>query len=86
MARYNSEVHWRDAARSPKFFGIDGKAAIPLMFFLLHMRLWTFVLTLSCAIFFAILSHFGFSFRVFLIRVRGVLGGRHKVARPWWRR
>ena len=85
MAKYTSDTHWRDAARPTKFFGIDAKAALPLLVFLMYARLWTFIAAIICTIFFGILSHYGFTFRVFLVRIRGFLAGPHKTARPWWR-
>ncbi len=84
MSRYTTDANWRDAARPAKFFGIDAKAAMPLLLFLLHMRLWTLLMTIGFTFFFGILSHFGFTFRVFIVRFRCFLAGRHKLAKPWW--
>lgn len=85
MARIQTEPHWRDSARNARFFLIDARAAFPLLIFLLHIRVWTFVLALVAMAFFGLLEHYGFSLIVFLRWVRTVLAGNHKVAIPWWK-
>jgi intracellular multiplication protein IcmT len=75
---------WRDSARRTRFLGIDGQSAFPLLFFLLHIRWWTFIVALSATLFFTILERYGFSVVVFGRFIRGILGGRRKYARPWW--
>lgn len=78
-------VYWRDSARAPRFFGMDARAAFPLLFFLLHIRLWTFALAILMTIFFAALERYGFSLSVFFRWFRSTLAGRRKSANPWWR-
>ncbi|HCU04768.1 MAG: phosphoesterase [Gammaproteobacteria bacterium GWE2_42_36] len=78
------DAHWRDSARPVRFFFIDGKAAFPLVLFLLHIRLWTFIIALTCSIFFTVLSHFGFSPIVFLRWLRNFIAGDRKAAYPSW--
>ena len=78
-------VHWRDSARTPRFYFIDGRAAFPMLIFLLHIRLWTFVLASIATMFFSLLERYGFSFMVFLRWLRGFLGGGRKMALPWWK-
>lgn len=77
---------WRDTARSTRFFFIDYRAAFPLLLFLLHIRLWTFVVVLLviCALYG--LERYGFTVPIFLRIFRGWLAGPRKVARPWWRK
>lgn len=77
-------AHWRDSARMAKFFFVDARAAIPLLFFLLHIRLWTFLLALSITLFFATLQRFGFTLPVFMRWIRVFLGGNFRYSRPWW--
>ncbi len=77
-------AYWRDSARTPRFFMIDARAAFPLLLFLLHIRLWTFILALIATAFFAALERYGFSLVVFFRWFRGVLMGRRKLSRPWW--
>lgn len=78
-------AHWRDSARIPRFFLFDARAAFPLMFFLLHIRFWTFGLAVVATIFFAAIERYGFTVSVFLRWVRTKVIGRRKLANPWWR-
>jgi intracellular multiplication protein IcmT len=79
-------AHWRDSARPARFFFIDAKAAFPIFLFLIHIKLWTFVLAFCCMVFFTILNRFGFSVEVFLRWLRSFLSGPRKMAIPWWTR
>jgi len=85
MARIRTEAHWRDSARAPRFFLIDARAAFPLLLFLLHIRLWSFLLALGAMFFFGLLERYGFSLIVFLRWARNLLAGPHKIAIPWWK-
>ena len=77
-------AHWRDSARPAKFFVIDARAAFPIFFCLLHIRIWTFVLALLATVFFSILNRYGFTPVVFGRWIRGLFAGRRKMAVPWW--
>lgn len=81
----NSKAHWRDSARQARFFGLDGRAAFLLLFFVLHIRLWTFIVALIGIVFLAILERMGFSVNVFLCYLRNVLAGSRKIAIVWWK-
>lgn len=78
------DAHWRDSARSPKFFIFDAKAAFPLLLFLLHIRIWTFVVAMTAWLFFSFLNYRGFTLEVFLRWIRATLAGHRKSAIPWW--
>lgn len=80
-----ASAHWRDSARSAKFFIFDAKACFPLLLFLLHIQWWTFFVAIGAMLFFTALNHYGFSVEVFLRWFRSLLAGRHKIAIPWWR-
>lgn len=80
----SSNAHWRDSARAARFFIIDAKAAFPIFLFLLHIRLWTFVLAVIVTFFFTLLNRFGYSVEVFLRIGRSFLAGPRKIAVPWW--
>lgn len=80
-----SGAHWRDSARAARFFMIDARAAFPLLLFLLHIELWTFILAVIATLFFGILERYGFSLVVFWRWFRTSLVGRRKVSSPWWR-
>lgn len=77
-------AHWRDSARTPKFFVIDAYSAIPLLLFFLHIRLWTFILACSVCVFFMVLRRFGFSLPIFLRWLRAFTAGNTRSARPWY--
>ena len=79
-------AHWRDSARSVKFFFVDFRACFPLLFLLFHIRLWTFVLAVVATAFFAGLERYGFSVTVFLRWMRAYVAGPRKIAQPWWKR
>lgn len=79
-------AHWRDSARSVRFFFIDFRACFPLLLFLLHIRLWTFILAVVATAFFATLERYGFSVIVFIRWIRSFVAGPRKIAQPWWKR
>jgi intracellular multiplication protein IcmT len=79
-------THWRDAARTPRFFFMDALAAFPFLILLLHIRLWTFLFAVFCTIFFATLERFKFTIPVFFRWFRSFLAGPIRVAKPWWRK
>ena len=81
----SDNAHWRDSARPARFFFIDAKAVFPFFLFLLHIKLWTFVVAFVAMVFFTILNRFGFSTEVFLRWLRSFLAGPRKMAIPWWR-
>lgn len=78
-------AHWRDSARTVRFFVIDYRAAFPLLLLLVHIRMWTFLAAIAGTVFFAIIEHYGYTVNVFFRRVRSFIAGPHKIAQPWWR-
>jgi intracellular multiplication protein IcmT len=81
----SESTHWRDSARSAKFFIIDATAAFPLVFFCMHIKLWTFIVAVLTMIFFTVLRRFGFSITVFFRLLRGLFAGPRKFSIPWWK-
>lgn len=77
-------AHWRDSARRAKFFFIDAEAAVPLILFLVHIRVWTFITASIIMFFFAVLSHYGCSVGMFFRILRAKFAGPRKMAIPWW--
>lgn len=80
-----ANAYWRDSARNPRFFMVDALAALPLVLFLLHIRLWTFYLAVTTVIFFAVLERFNFTVPVFVRWLRSSIAGKIKVSKPSWR-
>jgi intracellular multiplication protein IcmT len=79
-------AHWRDSARNVRFWMVDSRAAFPLLIFLLHIRLWTFILAIVAMTFFGVLERYGFTVAVFLRFIRSFIAGPRKIAQPWWKR
>ncbi len=79
-------AHWRDSARNVTLWVVDFRACFPLLLFLLHIRLWTFVVAMAFTVFFATIQYYGFTLNVFLRWLRAFAAGPRKIAQPWWRR
>jgi intracellular multiplication protein IcmT len=84
MLNISPSAHWRDSARSVKFFFIDGAASFPLLLFIVHIRLWTFILAVLAMLFFTFLNHYGFSVSVFFRWIRSFAAGNRRTVAPWW--
>ncbi len=82
---FSPTSHWRDSARSPRFFIIDARAVFPVFLFLMHIRIWTGILVLVTTVFFGIIEHYGFTVPVFLRWVRNFFAGPLKISQPWWK-
>lgn len=86
MAGFSPTSHWRDSARTARFFIVDARAAFPLFLFLMHIRVWTGIVVLVSIVFFGIVEHYGFTIPVFLRFLRSFLAGPIKTSQPWWHR
>ena len=84
MAGPTSNASWRDTARYPKFLFLDSRAVFPFVIFLLHIRMWTFILAVVFMLFFSLLMRFGFTLGIFARFIRSFVAGPRKAARPWW--
>lgn len=78
-------AHWRDSARNVRLWFLDFRACFPLLVFLLHIKVWTFILAIMTTIFFSALERYGFSVGVFLRWLRAFVAGPRKIAQPWWK-
>lgn len=85
MAIRSGHAHWRDSARTARFFMVESLAAFPLLLFLLHIRLWSFAIAVIAMMFFALLERYGFTVKVFLRWLRSFIAGPRKTASPWWK-
>lgn len=83
--QFATGTHWRDSARSARFFLVDARAAFPLFLFLLHIKVWTGILVIISAVFFSIIEHYGFTVPVFLRWLRTFVAGSLKLSQPWWK-
>ncbi|OGT63682.1 MAG: phosphoesterase [Gammaproteobacteria bacterium RIFCSPHIGHO2_12_FULL_45_9] len=80
----NPDAHWRDSARPIKFFIWDGRAAFPVLIFILHMSLLTFIIAFGLIVFLSILNRYGFTPMVFFRWFRSLISGNRKLSIPWW--
>ena len=78
------DAHWRDSARASRLFIFNSTAAFPLLFFMFHIRLWTFFLAVGTMLFLTAITHYGFTITVFFRWLRSLLAGPRKMAKPWW--
>ncbi|MDE2029496.1 MAG: IcmT/TraK family protein [Alphaproteobacteria bacterium] len=71
------DLHWRNSQKQARFFALDARAAAPILFFLVHARLWTFVLAILTMLVFWILERRGLTFEAALRAGRAwILGPR----------
>ncbi|WP_440993251.1 IcmT/TraK family protein [Cysteiniphilum litorale] len=75
----NLDAHWRDSARTPKFFVIDAQVFIPIVLCLFHFRLWTVFLCAVVAIILIVLNYFKLNIKDFLQLLRELIVGREKI-------
>ena len=70
--------YWFHSAKPIKIFIVDYRLTIFLLFFLVHMRLWTFMLLIVMVVFFAILESFNLDLNNAFKKLRCSISGRHK--------
>ena len=83
------DVHWRNTQKPARFFFLDARAFVAVLFFLVHARLWTFILVLLLMLAFWVLERHGLTFDSALRAFRRwILGTRRpansRVARRRW--
>ena len=84
MGQFSENAHWRDTAREAKFFMIDWTAALPIMLWLVHISMTTFLIALMATVFLAALNYKKYTIMVFFRIVRSLFSGKRKLASPWW--
>lgn len=82
---FSPTAHWRDSARTARFFMVDARAACPIFIFLMHIKVWTGMLVIVSAVFFGVIEHYGFTVPVFLRWLRSFAAGPIKSSQPWWK-
>ena len=75
---------WRDTARSPRLGFINASAVFPMLLWLLHIRWWTFAVTVVVVLFLTAIEWYGFTIPVFARYLRALIAGGRKQATPWW--
>jgi intracellular multiplication protein IcmT len=74
------DLHWRNTQKQARFFSLDARAFTAIFLFLVHARLWTFVLAIVVMLIFWILERAGFTFEAALRALRSWLLGRRRPA------
>lgn len=71
------DLHWRNTQKPARFFALDARAFAAIFLFLVHARLWTFVLALVVMLIFWIFERRGLTFESALRAMRSwILGSR----------
>lgn len=79
---FNSYNHWRNTARPVRFFNVDYRAGVFLFLFLMHIRLWTFLIVLTVFIVLLFLERRGLTLPLAMRRLRVWYLGPHRPALP----
>jgi intracellular multiplication protein IcmT len=72
------DIHWRNTQKPVRFFVLDARASLAVLLFLVHMRLWTFVLAIFIMITFLLLERRGLTFAASLRALRCWLVGTRR--------
>lgn len=74
------DIHWRNTQKPVRFFFMDARAFVPILFFLVHARFWTFGLAVAVVIAFSLMERRGLTFRASLRAIRVWFIGRERPA------
>jgi len=74
------DIHWRNTQKPARFFALDARAFVAILVFLLHARLWTFVLALTIMLAFWFLERRGLTFEASLRALRSWILGKKRPA------
>jgi len=73
-------INWRNTQKPARFFSLDARAAGSLLLFLLHARLWTFILAIVVMLAFWLLERRGLTFESSLRAFRCWFLGKNRPA------
>ncbi|HEU0117315.1 MAG TPA: IcmT/TraK family protein [Alphaproteobacteria bacterium] len=74
------DIHWRNTQKPARFFALDARAFAAILLFLLHARLWTFILAIVVMFVFWLLERRGLTFEASLRALRSWVLGRKRPA------
>jgi intracellular multiplication protein IcmT len=74
------DIHWRNTQKPARFFILDARAFLAILLFLVHARLWTFILAVAVMMVFWILERRGLTFESSLRAFRSWIFGRRRPA------
>lgn len=68
--------HWRYTFKPARFLMLDARVSVAILFFLLHIRMWTFIITLIIIALFYWVERFGYDFPSAIRAARLYFAGR----------
>ncbi len=74
------DIHWRNTQKPTRFFFLDARAFVGVLFFLVHARVWTFILVISTMAVFWFFERKGLSFFAALRAFRSWVVGKRRPA------
>ena len=74
------DIHWRNTQKPVRFFFLDARAFIGILFFLIHARVWVLILALFLLFIFWVFERKGLMFGAALRAIRGWFVGKYRPA------
>lgn len=74
------DLHWRNTQKPARFFALDARSFAAILLFLVHARLWTFVVAVFIMLVFWIFERRGLTFEAALRAMRAWIVGRNRPA------
>ncbi len=68
---------WRDSGRVTRFFIVDGRALLPMLFVLYRPHEWKFLVALPIVIFLSIIEFYGLTLPVSIRLMKRAVAGRY---------
>lgn len=78
---YGAPLYWRETHKLPRFLIFDGRVVLPILLSILHMRLWTIILTVIVLIALFYFDRKGISADSIARFLRAKFVGSHRTAR-----
>lgn len=78
MSKGDLYTHWRDSARTPKFFIVDARAAFAVILVFFHPHWGTVAFAVVVLLALGILNHFNIPLVVAMRLLRGLVAGKKK--------
>ncbi|MDP9127430.1 MAG: IcmT/TraK family protein [Pseudomonadota bacterium] len=72
------DIHWRNTQKPARFYILDARSFAALFLFLIHARLWTFILAILTMIVFWLLEQRGLTFEASLRGIRSWIFGQRR--------
>lgn len=74
------DIHWRNTQKPVRFFFLDARAFVGILFYLVHARLWTLCLVLFSTFAFWMFERHGLTFASALRAIRSWMLGANRPA------